>query len=91
MLPGKNEISEAEWIELKKQFAGYENWQKAKPSAWFDAEDLSVVRSALRDEIPAKLQGLIDRDLAYSKEISGFDQVEKLILYQANLVKLLTL
>ena len=89
VLPGKEEITEAEWIELKKRFAGFENWQKAKPSDLFDNEDLASVRTALKDDIPAKLQGLIDRDLAYSKEISGFDQVEKLILYQANLMILL--
>ena len=89
VLSGKEEITEAEWNELKKRFAGYENWLKGKPSDLFDGEDLAVVRTALKDDIPAKLQGLIDRDLAYSKEISGFDQVEKLILYQANLMILL--
>ena len=48
-----------------------------------------MIRAALKDDVPKKLQSIIDRDLAYSKEISGFDNVEKLILYQANLVKLL--
>ena len=89
LLPQKESLSEQEWIELKKSFNAYETWQNGKPSALFDAEDIEVVRTALRDSIPARLQELIDRDLAYAKEINGFDTVEKLILYQANLMKLL--
>jgi hypothetical protein len=89
VLPGKDTLSEAEWNDLKKLFGEYEAWQKTKPSDVFDGEDLKVIRAALKDDVPKKLQSIIDRDLAYSKEISGFDNVEKLILYQANLVKLL--
>ena len=89
VLPKKDSISEEEWTELKEKFTPYEAWHKKKPSDLFDSEDLDTVRAALKDDIPGKLQILIDRDLAYSKEISGFDNVEKLILYQANLIKLL--
>ena len=89
VLPGKDTLSEAEWVDLKKLFNEFEVWHKTKPSDVFDGEDLKVIRTALKDDIPGKLQSIIDRDLAYSKEISGFDNVEKLVLYQANLVKLL--
>ena len=89
VLPKKDSISETEWTALKKQFAAFEGWRKNKPTDHFDQENLATVRQALQRDIPGKLQLLIDRDLAYSKEINGFDQVEKLILYQANLVKLL--
>ena len=89
VLPGQNSLSESYWADLKKKFAPYEAWQKVKPSAFFDAEDLDVVRAALKNDVPGRLQQLIDRDLAYSKEISGFDTVEKMILYQANLVRFL--
>jgi len=89
VVPGKETVSEAEWIDLKKKFGAYEAWYSGKPSDIFDGEDLTVLRSALAENVPGKLQSLIDRDLAYSKEISGFDIVEKLILYQANLLKLL--
>ena len=88
-VPGKETISEAEWIGLKQRFSAYEAWYSGKPTDLFDGEDLGVLRSALAGNIPEKLQSLIDRDLAYSKEIGGFDTVEKLILYQANLLKLL--
>ena len=89
VLPGKETISEEEWVALKKKFCDFETWLSAKPSAYFDKEDLGIIRAALKEDIPGELQKLIDRDLAYSKEISGFDNVEKLILYQANLLKLL--
>ena len=89
VLPGRDSISETEWIELKKRFAPFEAWYSGKPSDVFDKEDVEVIRGAIAREIPGRLQMMIDRDLAYSKEISGFDTVEKLILYQANLLKLL--
>ena len=89
VLPGKETISEEEWVALKKKFSDFEAWLTGKPSDHFDKEDLGIIRAALKDDIPGELQKLIDRDLAYSKEISGFDNVEKLILYQANLMKLL--
>ena len=89
VLPDRNAVSELEWADLKKRFSGYENWLRSKPSELFDKEDLEVVRTALRENIPLKLQQLIDRDLAYSKEIAGIDNLEKLILYQKNLMKLL--
>ena len=89
VLPDKTTLSEAEWVELKKKFLEYEAWHKNKPSDIFDGEDLQVIRTALANDVPGQLQAIIDHDLAYSKEISGFDNVEKLILYQANLIKLL--
>ncbi|MBQ9337605.1 MAG: hypothetical protein IJS14_09970 [Lentisphaeria bacterium] len=89
VVPGKDSLTETEWTALKKKFAPYESWQAMKPSEYFDDEDLDVIRDALKNEVPDQLQSLIDRDLAYSKEINGFDTVEKLILYQANLVRFL--
>ena len=89
VLPGKESLSETDWIDLKKQFSEFESWQKAKPSIIFDGEDLQTVRTAMENDIPGKLQEVIDRDVAYAKEIKGFDNVEKLILYQANLLNLL--
>ena len=89
VLSGRDAISEAEWVELKKKFRAFEEWNSGRPAVLFDGEDAAVVRTAMEQDIPGRLQGLIDRDLAYSKEINGFDTVEKLILYQANLMKLL--
>ena len=62
VLPGKDTISEAEWVALKKKFGDFEAWLAAKPSDHFDKEDLSIIRAALKDGIPGKLQKLIDRN-----------------------------
>lgn len=89
VVPDKDTISEKEWTDLKKRFAPYESWYAGKPTDTFDGEDFEILKKAIADDIPAKLKKMIERDLAYATEISGFDTVEKLILYQANLLKLL--
>ncbi|MBO4632030.1 MAG: hypothetical protein J5858_08920 [Lentisphaeria bacterium] len=88
-LPGRDSITETEWVDLKKKFSAFEIWNSGKPTGIFDGEQIEVIRTAIENDIPGKLQSLIDRDLAYAKEISGFDNVEKLILYQENLLRFL--
>lgn len=89
VLPGQSELSEPEWLALKEKFAPYAAWLNAKPSDDLDGENPEVLRAALKSGTPEKLRTLIDRDLAFAKEIANFDRVEKLILFQAHLVEFL--
>ncbi len=89
VLPDQDTLSAEEWIAIKKKFAPFGAWKAAKPSDLFDGEDHDILRAAIKNRIPQKLQEMIDEDRSCAKEIDGFEDVRKLILYQKNLLKFL--
>lgn len=89
VLEGKETLSMQEWEALKGKFAPYKAYLGAKPTALLDGADLAMLRAILKEEVPARLQTLMENDLSHAGEIAAFDKVRKLILFQQNLMKFL--
>ena len=89
VLEGKETLNMQEWEALKGRFAPYKAYQAAKPTALLDSADLETLRVILKEDVPARLQALIDADLSHAGEIATFDKVRKLILFQKYIMKFL--
>jgi len=88
-VPGlkKHELTRATWAEVKKLFQPYWDWQAAKLAEPFDKVDEARLRSLVEGELPARVLGFIEQDLAAKPELDQICNLEKLVLYQRWLVE----
>lgn len=86
---GKTTLSESEWQGLVARQAPYDAWVAAKPAVAVEKLGLERVRSILGGDDRAKIEALIDRDLALAPEFDGIADVERLLHYQRDLFELL--
>lgn len=82
------ELSLAQWIELKASFAPYKAWLTKKPELAVSALAADK-RTALVDSLLEQaLLILVDDDLKVADAANALVDLDKLVRYQANLVKL---
>ena len=85
----KRELTEEEWNAIKAVYAPYAAWLARKPTDLFDKFDLATLKKAMEDHVADKLRALLKEDLRHADEINCFNEVQKLILYQQNLIPFL--
>ncbi|HNX05031.1 MAG TPA: hypothetical protein PKI32_05990, partial [Opitutales bacterium] len=85
----RGSLSLAEWEDLKGRFAAYEAWIAARPCP--PPGDLSLERlRELSDEgVAAAVAALIAEDAAAAPILANFAQLEKLLRFQRDLVRIL--
>ena len=86
---GKTSLAEAEWSVLLAKLAPYEAWQAAKPPTTVEKLGLARLREILAGPAKETIDAMLKQDLAVGAELAQLEAVEKMLLFQRDLVKLL--
>ena len=86
-LPGKEEITEEEWREIKAKFAGFDAWRKRKNTDCLDALNPERLQFFHAQNMKEKIEAMIVFDAERKDEIACFKDVRKLILYQRHMLE----
>ena len=83
-----SELSFAEWTQLKATFAPYRAWLTEKPSLSVSVLSAEKRHNLVNSLIQEALLLLVDEDLKVADAANALVDLDKLVRYQANLVKL---
>ena len=86
---GKPILTEGDWAALQAMVAPFNAWAAAKPATSVEKLGLARVRELLAGDAKAALATLIAQDAALEAEFKQIGTVEKLLLFQRDLVRLL--
>jgi hypothetical protein len=82
-------LTNAEWDALQQRFSGFQRWQGAQAGAIVAPLGLPRVRALLAGPSRRDLTALIAQDAATEPEMAAIAEVEKLVRFQRDLVRLL--
>ncbi len=85
----KTILTEGEWTTLQAMLAPFNAWVAAKPANSVEKLGLARLRELLASDTKAALTTLIAQDAAMDAEFKQVGMVEKLLLFQRDLVRLL--
>jgi hypothetical protein len=85
----KAALTETEWGDLLGRFAPFEAQAAAKPAGAVEKLGPARIRELRAGDARARLEALIQQDLALAPEIGAIDSVERLIRYHRDLGRLL--
>ncbi len=80
-------LSKGDWIRLNAEFAEFAEWNAAKPATPVEALGEDKLRKLAKAGMPKRLRALFDKDMEVAGEIAGIAEVEKLILFKANILE----
>lgn len=86
---GKKTLTEGDWAALQAMVAPYNAWAAAKPATSVEKLGLARVRELLAGDAKSAIAALIAQDAALEAEFKQIGAVEKLLLFQRDLVRLL--
>jgi hypothetical protein len=89
LLGARNELSYADWVALQAKLAAYDAWWIEKPLVSVDPLGIERVRTLHAGDGRSTIDGLIKQDLALEAESAQVAAVEKLLLFQRDLLLLL--
>jgi len=81
-------LARADWEKVKAALAPYRTWQASKITSPFGALGEEKVRAYFAGDLPARLEAMIDADLAAAPEIAALSNLERLLLFHRYLVVL---
>lgn len=85
VLGEKMSLSEAEWLRLRSEFAGYAEWISAKPLGNVSKLGIERVRQLLGNSAHEAILALIAQDEALEPEANAIASVDRLVRYQRDL------
>lgn len=86
---GKTILTEGDWAVLQAMIAPFNAWAATKPATSVEQLGLARVRELLAGDAKTALAALIAQDAAMEAEFKQVGMVEKLLLFQRDLVRLL--
>ena len=87
--PGKESLTEAEWLAILDKFKPYTSWMDAKKGSEVEAIGAEGIRAMLAADKKADLLELIAADKALEEEAAGIDAVNKLTHVNRDFYRLL--
>lgn len=81
-------LTEDEWTLLCEKLSAFETWRGAKAGGTVEPLGLPRVRELIEGGYKGKILGLIEKDKALEPEASAIAQVDKLVRYHRDLIKL---
>ena len=87
--PGKETLTEAEWLSILDKFKPYTSWMDAKKGSEVEAIGAEGIRAMLAEDKKADLLELIAADKALEEEAAGIDAVNKLTHVNRDFYRLL--
>ncbi len=88
LLGDKQNINATEWSALTEQFAAFDLWQSNKPITKMDVLGSARLREILASNAQTELAHYFERDKITAAQIKEIRSVERLILYQRDLLQL---
>jgi hypothetical protein len=85
----KSTLSQAEWTALLARFQPYQDWDDQKSGALVEKLGLPRVRQILAGPSQAQLTQMVQQDIAVAPALAEITNVEKLVRYNRDLVRLL--
>jgi len=82
-------LTEQDWQELKSRLGPYYAWQADRPKTKVEGLGIQRLRALLSGDLQARIMDLIDRDMALAPEAAQFSNLERLVLFQRDLVRFL--
>ena len=76
-----------EWRRLKSEFAEFAEWNAKKPETKVESLGEERLRELASSDAPKRLKPIFEKDLAVAAEIAKIAEVEKLILFKANILE----
>lgn len=89
LLPGKDQLTEKEWLGIGAKFAPYEAWMADKAGGIVEQLGLERVQQLLSSNIKEELTQQIAADKAVEAEANSIMLVDKLVRYHRDLGQLL--
>lgn len=89
IFPGKDTVTEAEWVAAAATFDAYKAWMGAKKGAEVEALGIDAVKALLAADNKQALLDLVSADKALEAEAKGIDAVDKLTHLYRDFYKLL--
>lgn len=83
------ELTSSQWRKIKSMFVPYSSWSASKPSGAITSISAERVRAILSENRLDDLLKLVERDKSLQPKIDNINNVEKLVLFNANIFKLL--
>ena len=87
--PGKETLTEAEWLAILDKFKPYTTWMDAKKGSEVEALGGECIRTLLAENKKEALLALIAADKALEEEAAGIDAVNKLTHLNRDFFRLL--
>ena len=87
--PGKETLTEADWLSILDKFKPYTSWMDAKKGSEVEAIGAEGIRAMLAEDKKADLLELIAADKALEEEAAGIDAVNKLTHLNRDFFRLL--
>lgn len=88
LLGASEQLSAAQWEDLKARFAAYAAWLAARPSSPLEQLDAARVATLVASDCRARLSELIASDLARADQAAAIGEVDRLVRYTRDLAKL---
>ncbi len=82
------ELSQAEWTQIKGRFANFSAWRAAKKGAAVEKLGIERIRTILKSELKGAVEKLIKEDLALDTEVQAIDKLDRLVRYHRDLHRL---
>lgn len=82
-------LSDADWSRVQAALAPYDAWQKGKGSSAVEKLGITRIRELLTGDSRARLNDLIQQDLALAPEVAAIDRVDRLVRFGRDLATLL--
>lgn len=83
------ELSAAQWAELKSRLSAFERWSGTAAGASVQPLGIARVREILAGDAHARITALIERDAALAPEAAAIEAVDELVRFHRDLCTLL--
>lgn len=89
LLGSRNELSEAEWLDIRARFAANNAWMERMQGAIVHPLGIARVRELLSGGTESAIRGLIAEDLSVAEAADAIVHVDRLVHYHQHLFTLL--
>ncbi len=83
-----DELSPAEWEQIKDRFASFAAWRSAKKGASVEKLGIDRIRKLLDSDLKEAVETLISEDLSLQGEVAAIDKLDRLVRYHRDLHRL---
>jgi len=84
----RDTFTETDWLQVKKAFAPYETWKNARPAGSITGIEIDTLRRYIQPDLAQATRELIAESSETALALDNVRLLEKLILYQANILLL---
>jgi hypothetical protein len=89
LIDAGDQLTESDWLLAKRKLAPFRDWQTSASGAAVSSLDSERIREILVSDAKAKIEALIEGDLAESADVAAIADLDRLVRYYCHLNELL--